>query len=381
MKTVLFFSSASRHSCRKRVAGVRRYFANSDIRVQVVEGNYQKINVAKVLEFWKPVGCIAECGSDRNSFTPASFGKIPVVYLDRDPALKNGAAFTVNADLEGSATLAAKELLSLDLPCYGFVGFRKNLFWSKVRQKAFAEAMALNGCACHVFDDTADSTIKRLVALRKWLKGLPKPCGIFAAFDGTAEEIVGACHLENINVPQDIALLGVDNNEEICEQTKPTLSSICPDFEKAGYLCGELLDLQLHDPKAKAQSRTFGLTGVVRRRSTIRSGRGDSKVTDTMEYIRQNACKRIRVIDVARFMGCSKRTAELRFLQFVGHTIADEIREVRIAQAFNLLRKPDQAIDSIANLCGYASDSTLRYAFKARTGMSMREWRRKNGLS
>lgn len=377
MKTILFFSSASRHSCRKRVAGVQRYFHDSDVQVQIIECNYQKINVPKLLDFWKPAGCIAECGSDRSNFSPATFGKVPVVYLDRDPDLHDGARFTVDADLVGSATLAAKELLALNLSHYAFVSFSKPLFWSRVREKAFVEAINLNGATCHVFAEANDPDIRRVAALRKWLKRLPKPCGLFAAFDGTAEEVLAACQQEQIAVPDDIAVLGVDNNEEICEQTKPTLSSICPDFEKAGFLSGELLDLQLQDPKAKAQSRTFGLLGVVRRRSTKVFSKTDPKVTDALEFIRLHTCERIRVEDVAKVMGCSKRMAEIRFSRLVKHTIAEEIREVRMARVFSLLRKPNQAIDAIANLCGYDSDSTLRYAFKARTGLSMRAWRKK----
>lgn len=377
MKTILFFSSASRHSCRKRVAGVQRYFQDADIQVQIIECNYQKINVPKLLDFWKPAGCIAECGSDKNNFTPATFAKTPVVFLDKDPDQRNGAKFTVDADLVGSATLAAKELLALNLANYAFVGFSKPLFWSKTRETAFVEAIRLNGATCHVFAEANNPDIRRVVALRKWLKALPKPCGLFAAFDGTAEEVLAACQQEQINVPDDIAVLGMDNNEEVCEQTKPTLSSICPDFEKAGFLCGELLDLQLKDPKAKPQSRTFGLLGVVRRRSTKIFSKTDPKVTDALEFIRLHACERIRVEDVARIMGCSKRMAEIRFSRLVKHTIAEEIREVRMNRVFTLLRNPKQSIDAIANLCGYDSDSTLRYAFKARTGLSMRAWRKK----
>lgn len=380
MKTILFFSSASRHSCRKRVAGVLRFFRGSDVQVQVVECNYQKINVPKLLNFWRPAGCIAECGSDKNTFNPSSFGDIPVVYLDKDPAQKDGVRFSVNADLEGSATLAAKELLSLNLPHYAFVGFRKPLFWSTARERCFVDAIRLNGKSCHVFEDKGDSEIRRLKGLRKFLRELPKPCGLFAAFDGTGEEVLVACQQEKIAVPDDIAVLSIDNNEEICEQTKPTLSSICPDFENAGFLCGELLALQLTNPKAEPQSRTFGLLGVVRRRSTTIFAKTDPKVTDALEFIRVHACEHIRVDDVAKVMGCSKRTAEIRFVQLVKHTIAEEIREVRLARAFALLRHPNQAIDSIANLCGYESDSTLRYAFKARTGLSMREWRKREGL-
>ena len=381
METVIFFASATRHSCRNRVAGVQRYFASSDIQVVVVESNYSHINIKKVLDFWHPVGCIAECGSDIDEFRPEIFGDIPTVYLDRDPALSQKIKFSVNADLAASAEIAAKELLALDFDDYAFVGFQLPLFWTKEREKAFCEAIKLNGRKCHVFDRTEKPGIRRLEALRKWLKALPKPCGILAAYDGTAEEILAACSQENIRVPEDVAVMGIDNNEEICDNTKPTLSSICPDFEKAGFLCGELLDKQLRDPKAKGENRTFGILGVVKRKSTTIFKHTDAKVTAAVEYIRLHATDRICVEDVVKQMGCSRRTAEMRFASLTGHTIQTEIRNVRMATAFAMLRNPRQAIDGIANLCGYDSDSTLRYAFKAKTGMSMREWRKKEGIS
>ena len=95
MKTIIFFASATRYSCRKRVAGVQRYFSSPDIQVQVVESNYHHINVKKVLDFWHPIGCVAECGSDLNEFRPEIFGDIPTVYLDRDPSLKQKIRFSV----------------------------------------------------------------------------------------------------------------------------------------------------------------------------------------------------------------------------------------------------------------------------------------------
>lgn len=381
MQTVLFFASATRHACRKRVAGVHRYFSNSDIQIQVVESNHQHINVKKVIDFWHPVGCIAECGSDMNEFSPELFGNLPTVYLDRDPSLKSRIRFSVNADLKGSAEIAAKELLALDFADYAFVGFPLPLFWTKEREKTFCAAIKLNGRRCHVFDSGAKPGIKRLKALRKWLRNLPKPCGIFAAFDGTAEEVLATCSQEGIRVPEDFAVLGVDNNEEICDNTKPTLSSIWPDFEKAGFLCAELLDRQLRDPRAKGENRTFGILGVVKRRSTTVFKHTDAKVAAAVEYIRLHATDGICVEDVVKQMGCSRRTAETRFASLAGHTIQTEIRNVRMATAFAMLRNPLQAINGIANRCGYDSDSTLRYAFKAKTGMSMREWRKKEGIT
>ena len=380
MQTVVFFASATRHSCRKRVAGVQRYFANSDIQVQVVESNYHHVDVKRVLDFWKPVGCIAECGSDLNEYRPEIFGKIPTVYLDRDPALRQKIKFSVNADLKKSAEVAAKDLLTLDFSDYAYVGFPIPLFWTKAREKAFCDAITLNGRRCHVFPGDGKRDIRRLRALRKWLLALPKPCGILAAYDGTAEEVLGACSHEGLRVPEDIAVMGIDNNEEICENTKPTLSSVCPDFEKAGFLCGELLDLQLRNPKASGESRTFDILGVVKRRSTTLLKKGDSKVASAIEYIRVHASDGIHVGDVVAQMGCSRRSAEMRFLSLLGHTIQDEIKSVRMEKAQALLRNPRQAIVGIAHLCGYESDSTLRYAFKAQTGLSMREWRKRQGF-
>ena len=106
----------------------------------------------------------------------------------------------------------------------------------------------------------------------------------------------------------------------------------------------------------------------------------DSKVLAAVEYIRTHAADGIGVDDVAKQMGCSRRTAEMRFASLTGHTIQTEIRNVRMATAFAMLRNPRQAIDGIAHLCGYDSDSTLRYAFKAKTGLSMREWRKRQDV-
>ena len=119
----------------------------------------------------------------------------------------------------------------------------------------------------------------------------------------------------------------------------------------------------------------------VKRKSTTVVKRNDTKVAAAIEFIRLHAAEGIGVGDVAAHMCCSRRTAETRFLRLVGHTIQTEIRNVRMAKAIALLRNPRQTIEGIAHLCGYDSDSTLRYAFKAKTGLSMREWRIKNGIT
>ena len=376
IKTVLFFTSASRYSCRKRLAGTQRYFKDSDIQIQVIEQNHHKVNITKLIDFWHPIGCIVECGSNNHERCPEAFGKLPVVYLDKDPQSGKQVKFSVNPDLAGSAHMAARELLSLGFSDYAFVGFDRPLFWSNIRERIFIEDIHLNSCRCHVFNPETRHGADRVTALGRWLLQLPKPCGLFAAFDETAATVLAACAKEEIKVPEEIAVLGVDNEEEICEHTKPTLSSICPDFENAGYLCAELLDMYMHNKRAKGESRTYGLLGLVRRHSTRIFKRKDAKATEIVEYIRQHACEDFRIEDVVKLMGCSRRTAEMRFKALTGQTIQEMVRKARMDHVFALLRNPSQTIDGIAQLCGYESDSTLRYAFKAKTGLSMREWRK-----
>jgi len=214
---------------------------------------------------------------------------------------------------------------------------------------------------------------------QKNTKATGPQCGYLYEME-SMEEVLAACIQENISVPEEFAVMGIDNNEEICENTKPTLSSICPDFENAGFQCGELLDLQLHNPSCRGETRTFGIIGVVKRKSTTILRRTDRKVTEAVEFIRLHASEGIGVDDVVAQMGCSRRTAEMRFCNLTGRTIQTEIRDARMSKAISLLRNPRQAIGGIAHLCGYESDSTLRYAFKAKTGLSMREWRERNVL-
>lgn len=376
MKTILFFASASRHSCRKRLDGVFRYFAGGPYRVQVIERNYQEVPVRKLLTFWKPVGCIAECGSGADELKPAAFGKIPVVYLDLDPQSSKNVAYAILPDCRGSGEMAARELLQLGAENFGFVGYPKPYYWSVDRQGAFAEALELNGRKCHVFHDRAKGdSFKRFVALREWLAALPKPCAVFTAMDPVSEEVLGACADLKLSVPEDIMLLGVDNDEEICEHARPTLSSLCPDFEQAGYLAAELLAARLANPRLRPQVRTFSILGVVHRQSTHVYKRRDARVMRAVEYVRQKACTGIRVADVAQAMSCSLRLAQLRYREVTGQTIKQAIDETRIERAKALLRTRGETGGQIAARCGFADESTLRKAFRRSVGMSMRDWK------
>ena len=182
--------------------------------------------------------------------------------------------------------------------------------------------------------------------------------------------------MAGLECPRDCAVVGVDDDELICETNFPTISSIAIDFSIAGRLAIELLAEAIAQPKMKSKHLAFGPTILHRRQSTRLIDSNDWRIVKAVERIRRDACGGLRAADVIASTGLSRRLVERRFLQATGHTILDEIADVRFSQACQLLRDPTIPIGEIANLCGWESDSYLKRVFKARTGMTPRQWRR-----
>ena len=375
MKTVLFFISSTRHTCRDRLEGIYRYARGHDWHVQVVERVFHKVNVRELLDFWKPVGIIAECGSGADELNDDAFGGLPVVYFDADRS-KRGSGFYVGSDGASVGRLAAKHLLALKLPNYACAAFRLPLFWDRERREAFVEKVTKAGVGCSVFASEREQLPHvRQAALAEWVGGLPRPCGIFAANDYVGEEIVNICEQLGLSVPDDIAVLGVDNDEEICENATTTLSSIAPDFAEGGYLAAELLGKVIEDRSLKPTVIHFPVTRVVTRKSTRRIACDRRRIVEAVEMIRVRACEGLSVPDVVSFIGQPRRTAEMHFREATGRSIHEEIDEVRFAKVFELLKNPRQSLESIVDLAGFSTGVALRKAFRLRTGMSMRVWR------
>ena len=377
MKTALVIISSIRHTCKDRLEGIYRFAHEHDWHVQVVERAFHEVRVREQLDFWRPIGVIAECGSGADELNAEAFGDLPVVYLDADRRTR-GPGHYVGSDSKSVVKLAAEHLLSLNLPNYAFVAFRLPLFWSDERRDAFAAAIGNAGKECAVFDPGRELLPhRRQKALSEWLRALPRPCGIFAANDCVGEEIINTCALLGLSVPDDIAVLGVDNDEQICENLSPTMSSIAPDFEKGGYLAAELLCRLIENRRLKPSVHLFPVDRIVTRRSTRRIACDRSRVAEAVEMIRRKGCDGISVRDVVAVMGVPRRTAEVHFREATGHSILDEMDDVRFAKVFELLKNPRQSIDALPRLCGFSTGVALRKAFHLRTGMSMRDWRRK----
>ena len=379
METILFFISSTRHTCGNRLEGIHRYARGRDWHVQVVERAFHKVNVRRQLDFWQPVGVIAECGSGASELNAEAFGAVPTVYFDADRAV-HGPGCYVALDSAKVGALAAEHLLSLDLPHYAFAAFRLPLFWARERCEAFVEAVQRSrGCGVSVFDPGREQVSDvRQQAMEEWVRSLPRPCGVFAANDYVGEEIANICARMGISVPGDIAILGVDDDEQICENTMPTLSSIAPDFAHGGYLAAEMLGRLVDGDGPRNAFLRYEPGTVVVRQSTRHIAGSCERIADAVEMIRRRACEGISAKDVASYIGIPRRTAEMQFRAATGRSIHQEIDEVRFAKVFALLKNPRQTLDAIPDLCGFSTCVALRKAFKLRTGLSMREWRARN---
>lgn len=376
-KTILFFHYPWR-LWRARLAGVCRYARKAKWRVQVIDYLQSGLTVKQALAFWRPDGCVVEGGGTDVPWVGVSeFGDVPVVFGDVNASAMKKPFFGVQIDSQSIVKVAMKELLGLGFMDYAYVGTFRPHPWNEQRRNFFSERVAAAQKCGHEFN-TPDAARAEVfyMQLRTWLRSLPKPCGILGANDEVADLVLHACRLEGIPVPEDVAVIGVDNDEIVCESAVPSLSSVVPDFELSGYRCAEMLDERFADPGMKPELRVVDVSSIVRRGSTIRMPRRDDETKDALEFIRCNACKpSFSVQDVVTHMGFSRRAVEKRFRAFTGLSVGEEIAAVRMRKAKELLQGTDRSVAFVSSVCGYVNDASFRRAFKNATGLSPHAWR------
>lgn len=290
----------------------------------------------------------------------------------------------VKSDATAIGQTAARELLKQGVyRSFGYAGYRIDEDWSRDRGDAFRNELAKAGFIARMFDLShfADKIEDRSTMIR-WLKDLPKPCGILASCDDRAFEILDACRDAGIRIPADIGLLGVNNDPILCENSEPRLSSVQPDFIQEGKLAADLLGRMLGSKSfCQQQCGTVyrvGVRQIVHRDSTWPLSEAGLLVQKAFAYIRKNATRGIGVQDVARHMKVSYSLLNLRFQEFHHEPIYEVILKHRLESVKTLLTSSSDPIDLIAEKCGWSTPASLKKLFKQRFGMSMRAFRTGN---
>ena len=374
-KTILFFVSIDRRCFEDHLDGIFQHAHSRNWHVQVMEMG-SEASMRKSIRFWKPDSIVAEYG-DGMDFSPSLFGDTPTVLIDIGKRSPPSGFTVVRLDSAAVGRMGAEYMLKLDLMSYAYVGFSRTSVWDEERRMAFTETIRNAGRNCTEFFQTRYiPPVERHRRLCAWIETLPRPCGLMTCNDGVGEEVLNICSQLGIRVPDDIAVLGVDNDRTICENTIPPLASIDAGIYQSGRLIAEILDSRMTARKNSPCVHLLHPPLRIQVRQSVRRLVCDkSKVASALELIRRRACDGLSVGDVVGQMEVSRRAAEKHFRIATGKSILEEIMEVRFGKVLDMLRNPNVKIGAIAGICGFSTDVALRKAFRLRMGMSMSDWR------
>ncbi len=291
-------------------------------------------------------------------------------------------------DHEHAAQLAAEHLLSRGVQHFAFYSDTANWAYDE-RGNAFATALQKTGHACQWWRRHQSKEARtgrgewqrRLQWLARHLKQLPQPAGVLAANDQHALEVLEACELAGLNVPEQIAIVGIGNYLLAADAMQTPISSVDTNLEALGYLGAATLDELMQGRKVSPTPLRVPAKGVVARKSSDLLALNHPNIARALRFIWEHAHEPINVGDVVKVAAMSRRGLHVSFLQHVGRTPGDEIRRVRLESARQRLLDTTDKVESVAMSCGYQSLNSFCVAFKNATGKSPGEFRRDAGRS
>jgi len=249
------------------------------------------------------------------------------------------------------------------------------------RAELFEKSVAEVGGTVHRFHgnrhrQSAGTWGYEQAAIARWLKELPKPLGVLACHDPRAQQVLEGCRLAGLRVPDEVAVLGVDDDEVLCELANPALSSIWVDHEQVGYAAAALLDRHMRGKRVAERTLYTCAVRVVPRPSTDMLAMEDRELAQALRFIRANAVKGIGVADVLAHVPLSRSALERRLKAAIGRTPGAEITRLQLERVKELLTQTDLSLAAIAHRSGYAYLQHLATLFKSHFGVTLAEYRR-----
>lgn len=281
--------------------------------------------------------------------------------------------------------MAARHLLERGFRHFGYCGF-SNHDWSRRRLQGFEEELRTAGRSCRVFESEWDtfrtqSWDAQQEAIGRWLMQLPKPLGVMACNDLRGQQVLDACRRCELAVPEEVAVIGVDNDELLCSLCDPPLTSVIPNPERIGYDAAALVDRLMQGRSIDAEERLVDPIGIATRQSTDVLAIDQPNVAAALRYIRQHACEGLTVSDVLKHVPMTRSVLERQFRRYVGRSPQEEIRQVQLKRARQLLAESDLSLAQIAPLAGYRHPEYMSVVFKRLTGETPGQYRRRTNPS
>ncbi len=299
------------------------------------------------------------------------------------PRLSLARVGEIRTDSASIARMVAAHLLEAGFRRFAFCGF-VGCHWSTRRERAFAEATQERGFECSAHRITLASWMQRPNWMKtwqheqppmvRWLKSLRRPVGLMACNDVCGREVLQACVTAGLKVPDEVAVVGVDDDEMICDLSSPPLSSVALDLERAGYEAALLLDRLMKGQVSRGEVWVRP-THVVSRLSSDAIAHEDPVVARALQLVRDRANQNLAVSDVYEEVGVSRRTLERRFMRAINRTVLSEILRRRLDRAKRLLLETDMPCYAVADEAGFGSLNTFNRAFGRWEGTTAQTFR------
>jgi LacI family transcriptional regulator len=303
---------------------------------------------------------------------------IPVVFVEH--LLRVADASRIHTDNAAIGKMAAEYYLDRGFKYFAFIGYDR-FFWSQSRLESFRERLKESDLEVQVFKqpeiESSGKNDKEQKLLVEWLKTIKKPAGLFACNDDRAQQVISTCNLEGLHVPDEIAVLGVDDDEFSCNLSNPPISSIALNVEQAGYKAAELLENLMSGKVSKPQELIVDPVRVVTRQSTDIFSIKDPIVLAAVKFIKNNSYRLIQVNDVLDEVAVSRRCLYDKFNKFLGTSIYSYIKRCRVVEIERMLIDTDMSINDIALKLGFSTADHIAEYFRSETGMNPRAYRAK----
>jgi LacI family transcriptional regulator len=366
----------------KVISGIARYVQEgADLNIYIEEDALKSQRLPD-LRSWHGDGILADF-DDPGVAAAVSRARLPVVgfgggYGWHSP--QSGIPYFFN-NQTAVANLAADHLIERGFQQFAYCGLypTPTNLWGAERCRAFAKRVKARGFPCHIYPVVYRTTRQWnsvLESLGTWLKILPKPVGLMAANDKRARHVLEACHAYGLHVPEEVAVIGVDNDEVLCQLSSPPLSSVEQDARRIGYEAIALLDRLMQGEKARQRQFFIDPLGVVTRRSSDILAVEDRVVARALTFIQSAASKAIRVRDVVNSLAISRSTLETRFKAATGDTIHTTIRRSQLQRVRRMIVETNLPMKEIAAITGFKSVQHMTTSFGRAFGRTPAKYRK-----
>lgn len=378
---VALLVETSRVFGREFLRGVARYSReHGPWSFHISPGDYEQV-VPKMKQ-WGGTGIIARIPNEQVAKEILEAGLPTVAIGLTDEQLAEDSPLHLLSEVSSDAAevtkLVADHLLERRFRHCAYVG-SADRGWSSRRELAFRNYLQDQEVELHVYPapihEQEQIWEREQAVLAHWIENLPKPVGLFACDDDRGREVLEACAIAGCRVPEDVAVVGVDNDEVFCELSDPPLSSVSLNVETAGYRAAQLLDGLMSGKVEKPRPLNVEALGVVTRRSSDIVAIEDPEIATALRIIHRNHGRDATVDKIVNELAVSRRSLEKRFRAALDRTILDEIQQAKLEHSKRLLHETSHSISNVAKLTGFGSAGYFIQFFQQRVGKTPGQYR------